>query len=441
MRNRLVAALALGLLACLPAAGARGDIVELDNGSTFEGEVTKTTRSVQVKTSSGATFTFENEQVRDVRPGSWREEYARRRDRLKPTDAAGHYRLALWCAARKLDAEQEGEIAAALAADPKFEPARERRATIESERQNPLEKLSEALPAEPGEPARHRTAHITVTADGGPEVARRVAEIAEGTLRDFARVYGVPEDSRALEKFRVTIRYYARRSDFDEACRQHKTTSGNGFYTSLGNECHLLAERSDGRIGIITFQSVRHEVTHALTLRVLGVWGRPQWLAETTATAMEGEGADGLGGGMEWTRMLFFTGRMGEPTSISVDDLLAAGSKGAVSLQDYARCWSFAHFMLYGEELAKNAVGTDGAPAADRAERIEAAKKRRAEFLSMLGEIGKGGWEADANAIFKRHFPDAAALEADWAAHMKALKDYRARKMYSQQQLRLRAEP
>jgi len=411
----VVLGLAAGLVAA--SAGARADIVELANGGTFQGEVTRQGGLVRVQTESGSVLAFEEAQVREVRKGGWKEEYARRRAELKPGDAEARYRLAFWCAAKRLPAEQEAELRAALAADPAHRFARERLSALESPRAEPA---GGPAPTVPGGPGEHQTAHVRATTDGGGELARQVAGIAEGAVEDFARVCELGADSAALKGFRVSVRYYTRKSDYEEARGRAGAGGGSGFFNPGADDCHICGESGAGQLNIVVRQAIRHEVAHALALRVLGLRARRAWLNETLATLMEGAGEDGLGGGMEWSR-LFVLGRGPQRVTLALDDLLKSGFSGEETLRDYARAWSFAHFVFYGEDARKRAALPAPRGEPDRAPGAAPGQTRKQVFLEMLAESRAGRPEADVEAIFRKHFPDQAALEAAWQEHVRKL--------------------
>jgi len=415
---------ALVLAASLAAAAAvaRADIVELTNGGTFEGEVTGDVDMVRVRTASGSVLEFERFQVREVRKGGWREEYLRRREASTSATAEARYQLALWCSGKGLAAEHEAELRAALAADPAHPFARGRLDALKIAREPPAPPAPpppEAVAVVPGALVEVKTEHATVTADGGEELARKVAEIAEGAVADFARVFELPADARGLKSFQVPVRYYAKKSDYLEARRAAGGGGGNGFFSML-NGCHVSCESDNGQLTIVTRQSIRHEVAHAMAIGVLGIGIHRPWLAEALATAMEGSEEDGLGGGMVWTR-LFVLGRGQEQTDLTVSDLLKTGSDGKVSLADYGRAWSFAHFIFYGEDARRKADLLASRRAPDREAGAALGKTRKETFLSMLADIRAQGLKADVEAIFDKHFPDRPALEAAWQSHVKTL--------------------
>jgi hypothetical protein len=417
----LTAGLVLGLAA---AAAARADIVELTNGGSFQGQVTRQGGMVRVETETGSVLAFEEAQVREVRRGGWREEYLRRRDAQKPGDAEARYRLALWCGAKHLPAEQEAELRATLAADPAHRFARERLAALEAARAETGGSSTAIQAAPAGPPAEHQSAHVRAAADGGEALARQVAEIAEGAVEDFARRFELGADSRALARFRVAVRLYGRKSDYEEARRRAGSGGGSGFFDPRSDDCHICAGGGAGPLNIAVRQAIRHEVAHALAVRVLGIAAHRAWLAETLASLMEGAGDDGLGGGMEWSR-LYVLGRGPEKVTLTVEDLLKADFSGEGTLRDYARAWSFAHFIFFGEDARKKAEMLASRREGEREAGAALAKTRKEIFLEMLADIAAGGHRADVEAIFRRHFPDQAALEAAWQEHARKLVETR----------------
>ena len=415
------------LLAAAMAVPARADVVELADGALFEGTVTQGEGRVLVRTASGSTMEFEAAKVREVRPGGWRDEYQRRRAAAPSAGADERYRLGLWCGSKGLAGEQEAELRAALQLDPAHRAARERLGVLELARLLPATNGGGAPPA-PAPPASHETAHIRAAADGGEGLAREVAEMAESAVTDFVQLFELPGDSAAVRGFRVKVRYYSRLRDYEEARRAAGAGGGSGFFSHTTGECHISCEADGQPPGMTVRQTIRHEVAHALALRVLGVRSQRRWLAEALATVMEGTDADGLGGGMIWTR-LSMASRAADDSGGSLAVLLGAGSGpgGAMSLDDYARIWSFAHFIFYGDDARERARLLAPRRQTDPADLAVLGRTRKESFLAMLAEVREGGYRADVDGIFRRHFPDSEALEAAWRAHVAKLVETRLR--------------
>jgi len=415
----LLGAILLGA-AALPAP-AWAEVVELTDGALFAGTVTRESGVVRVRTAGGSVLEFEESRVREVRPGGWREEYLRRREACPAGSADGRYRLALWCGSKGLADEQETELAAALAVNPEHRAALEKRAALAAARAAVVAPAA-APPAQKGSDGlfRHDTEHVRAAADGAAELARGIADIAEADVSDFAEVFEVPADSPEMKRFRVRVRYYADKEDYDRARRAAGAGGASGFFDPMAGMCHIAPAGKDGRIGFATRQTVRHEVGHALAMRVLGVTAHRTWLAETLATAMEGSDADGLGGGLVWTRLPFLA-RASDRSGLTVEKLLATGSGGDVSLDDYARIWSFAHFIFYGDDARERARLLAPRRRPDPEALAKLGRTRKEDFLAMLAEVRAGGFRADVEGLFRKHFPDREALEAAWQAHVKAL--------------------
>jgi hypothetical protein len=428
------------LFAVTLAAPARADVVELVDGGLFEGTVTRAPGAVRVRTSSGSSLDFEEAQVREVRRGGWREEYLRRRGAARAGGPDEHYRLALWCGSKGLAAEQDDELAAALAIDPDHQASRDRLEALRAVRRPAPPGPAPDAPPAPAALLRHETAHVRAAADGGEELVRKVAETAEAVVADFAELFEVPAGSTAVRDFRVRVRYYSRRSDYEEVRRAAGVGGGSGFFSPMTGECHIACE-PDGRApGMAVRQTIRHEVAHALTRRVLGVESQRRWLIEALAAVMEGSDTDGLGGGMIWTRLSMVPRGAGS-AGCSVAALLDVGTGGPMSLEDYARVWSFAHFIFYGDDARERARLL--APRRDDSREALAAlgRTRKETFLAMLAEIRAAGARADVDGLFGKHFPDREALEAAWADHLKRQVETRLQPVMMRQPFIVRRVP
>lgn len=114
----------LTLVFVITASFAFGDILHLKNGQKIEGQIVKQdAKEVVIKTRFG-TQTFPRDQVAKIEEKSTpKEEYKKRLEALKPTDAEGFYQLGLWCRSEKLVREANEAFEKAILIDPEHEGA------------------------------------------------------------------------------------------------------------------------------------------------------------------------------------------------------------------------------------------------------------------------------------------------------------------------------
>lgn len=389
----------LAMLFVLGAApAARADIVELANGRTLEGKVVREGGKIRVETPGRAAAEFDEADVKQVLPGTWRDEYARRRAGLPAGDGEAHYRLAAWCATTNLGEEYAAELRETLKLVPAHAFARqrlealERRAAEAEARAKPAEAVPEPAAKKPEEgqakaaPAIHQVAkaHVTASSDASPASAEDAAEAGEESVRLFTEFMGLdPADAR-LKGFRVSVRCYAADADYRAVAAKFGIGVSAGFYTGPQAGCHIRGSSSEKTRPLMRLH-VRHEVGHALAFQVLGIGMRRLWLHETLAAVVEGTGQDGLGDGAKSNRLMVLAG-MGEGrVGLTIKELLASSFQGDRTDHSYLRAWSFAHFVFHGADA-----------------------ERRKEFLAFLQDAR--GWATDVDAAFARHFPDQAGL-------------------------------
>ena len=106
-----------------------------------------------------------------------------------------------------------------------------------------------------------------------------------------------------------------------------------------------------------------------------------------------------------------------------------------------ARVWSFAHFIFYGDDARERARLLAPRRQADPAELAKLGRTRKEEFLAMLAEVRAGGYRADVDGLFKKHFPDQEALEAAWQDHVRKLVETRLRPVVQRQNYVIRQMP
>ena len=98
-----------------------------------------------------------------------------------------------------------------------------------------------------------------------------------------------------------------------------------------------------------------------------------------------------------------------------------------MSLQDYARIWSFAHFIFYGDDARERARLLAPRRQADGESPATPGRTRKEAFLAMLAETRADGYKANVEGLFRKHFPDGEALDAAWERHIKTLVETRLR--------------
>ncbi len=106
------------------AGAASADLVHLHGGRTVEGLVIEIGDEIEVEGRHGSVRIARAKVERiEKKPVPWLE-FENRRSELAPGDAAGHFRLAVYCRENGLKPEALAELLAAVEADPNFEPAR-----------------------------------------------------------------------------------------------------------------------------------------------------------------------------------------------------------------------------------------------------------------------------------------------------------------------------
>jgi hypothetical protein len=378
---------------------ARAEIIVFRNGRTMQGSVVRVGDKLRIELKPGAVVVVGRDQVKEIRPGTWGDEYARRVALLKPADgdAGARYQLAVWCVSKGLRKAYEVELQAVLRADPQHRGALSRieslRARREAARARAKAGVQKPAVVVGSGPFAFRSDHISVRVDGSVGQARRVAEAGERAVKDFSRLTGVGLDDRRLRSFRVSVRLYSRREEFKKVAKKYGG-SGLGFFSYLDSSCHV--QDVSGYGGRANYHTVRHEVGHGLVWKVFRVASRTPWVHEAMATLLEGDGEDAVS---PW-RLRYVSWKAND-VNLSVPALLSSRFRSrtqGANLLSYARVWSFAHFIFHQEDDA-----------------------RKKTFLKFLVECA--GWKTDINRVFKRHFPekDWNELEADWRSHVNDL--------------------
>jgi hypothetical protein len=383
-----------GLLAvALAAAASRGgaEVIVLKSGGQLQGRPVRVGDMLRIEIRPGTAVTVPVADVLEIRPGTWRDEYLRRRTALPADGIAARYRLAVWCRERGLAKEHEAGLREVLRRDPDHAGARARLAILTATRR----KSPAPAPAAEGPwtaSARREAGHVVAFTDGNRRCAEVAAREAEDAIADFAALLGIEETDARLAGFRVFVRHYTDRTRYREAARREGVTGNGGYYSPMTLTCHVMGHSADS-LPVMDLRTVRHEVTHAFLWSVAGIAARDAWLHESLATTMEARGDSTVP-----LNRLWVLAANSERTELSLTALFnsefRSGRLGR-RLLDYSRAWSFGHFMLHGDD------------------------ERAGRFRKFLADCR--GWKIDLRAAFRKHFPDAHGVESAWRDHVNGL--------------------
>jgi hypothetical protein len=117
-------ALSLFILASLPL-DARGDVVVLKNGSTFEGAAHARSDEVEVHLDGGGEVTFPRSEVACIETSKALAEFALKAKQVRPNDAAALKVLARWAKSRGLERKCRETYQRILKLDPSDAEARD----------------------------------------------------------------------------------------------------------------------------------------------------------------------------------------------------------------------------------------------------------------------------------------------------------------------------
>lgn len=124
---RTLALASLLLFLCL-GARARADVIHLESGGQYRGEiVSETSRSVTIKTRGGGTIRVPRDEIsRIVKEEDFAQTFKKRRARLKDSRSPKAWcELGAWAESKKLKKQARGCYERALKLDPECKPARE----------------------------------------------------------------------------------------------------------------------------------------------------------------------------------------------------------------------------------------------------------------------------------------------------------------------------
>jgi len=241
--------LALALLTVLGDATA--DIVLLNNGNRFEGEVTEKGDTVEVKMANGATFPIPRSQVKKIiRRKLPEEQLAERKAKLDEDDANAVFAFAQWCRANGFNEEGEKYLRAVLAIEPEHAEAKEALYTYrKTYKKIPANKQAQAkLEREFGPSFRiTRTKHFRICHNTETAFTDHRAGLFELVYRTF---YGFFEErnfplTTLNDRFEVVL--FESREQFQRyASRENPTLeSSAGYYSPMKNRVAFYNSLND----------------------------------------------------------------------------------------------------------------------------------------------------------------------------------------------------
>lgn len=188
---RLTHIIVLALL--LGSAPLWSDVVHLKDGKTVEGRTEDLGDYVKVTTVSGSSVKFPKSMIVKIEEKQDpRQAYLERLAKLKPGEAEGHFRLALWCQEHDLDEEYGEMLQKTLRIDPNHAEAKKRLYEYHKfERDLPVnEPACKRLQAEFGPDFEiHRTAHYRICYNCDDVFLRKRASLFEKAYQRFYRYF------------------------------------------------------------------------------------------------------------------------------------------------------------------------------------------------------------------------------------------------------------